>query len=194
LQALGGGWYFYYDNKLWANSSRIAIDFGVGLAEAWESGARFWSTERRTAYANDLGDRRTLVGVTDTMHSAKASKDPAEWLPPVSSARCRYVRSWVAIKIRWWLTVDQAEKNKLVSLGNGCPNDPLTVVRTTKPGARSVPISIVAGGLDRGPATDVSIVPRSIAISGYTLYVTDVYTVRKVDLVTGKAPPSRTTS
>jgi Protein of unknown function (DUF1524) len=131
----GGRWYSYYDNKYWSDTNRIDIDHVVALAEAWESGARTWTTDRRKAYAKDLDDRRTLVGVTDTVNAAKSADDPANWLPPVASMRCRYVRNWVAIKIRWWLTVNNAEKNALTWIASGCPNDTLTVTRTAKPGS-----------------------------------------------------------
>ena len=36
---------------------------------------------RRQAYANDLGDSRSLAAVTDNVNQAKGDKDPAEWMP-----------------------------------------------------------------------------------------------------------------
>jgi hypothetical protein len=129
----GGRWYSFYDNKYWNTTSRIDIDHVVALAEAWDSGARSWTTSRRRSFANDLGDRRSLVGVTDTVNQAKGDKDPAQWLPPYQPKQCTYVRAWVAVKIRWWLTVDSAEKNALVWMGALCPNTTLTVTRTSKP-------------------------------------------------------------
>ena len=41
--------------------------------------------------------------------------------------RCRYVGEWVAVKIRWRLTVDTAEKNALTSLAASCTNTTITV-------------------------------------------------------------------
>ena len=127
----GGKWYSYYDEKYWTTASRIDIDHVVALAEAWDSGARSWTATQRKAYANDLGDGRTLVGVTDTVNAAKGDKDPTAWLPPKAAERCHYIGSWVAVKIRWKLKVDQAEKNKLRSLANACPNVTITVARAT---------------------------------------------------------------
>jgi hypothetical protein len=46
-------------------------------------------------------------------------------LPALS--RCRYVGEWVAVKTRWSLTVDSAEKAALTSLASGCPNVTITV-------------------------------------------------------------------
>ena len=79
----------------------------------------------RQSYANDLGDSRSLVGVTDSVNQAKGDQDPAEWLPTYD--KCRYLREWVAVKHRWRLTVDSAEKSALQSLAAGCSNDTITV-------------------------------------------------------------------
>ncbi|MFG1678288.1 HNH endonuclease family protein [Micromonospora sp. NPDC049282] len=123
----GGRWYSYYDNATWTATGDVDIDHMVPLAEAWDSGARTWSTSRRQAYANDLGDARALAAVTDNVNQAKGDQDPGTWLPPYASARCRYVGEWVAVKIRWRLTVDSAEKSALTSWANNCPAATISV-------------------------------------------------------------------
>ncbi|MFY1585096.1 HNH endonuclease family protein [Micromonospora sp. WMMD734] len=123
----GGRWYSYYDNAYWTATGDLDIDHMVPLAEAWDSGARTWTTSRRQAYANDLGDSRPLAAVTDNVNQAKSDQDPATWLPPYAAARCRYVNEWVATKTRWRLTVDSAEKSALTSLAGGCPNATISV-------------------------------------------------------------------
>ncbi len=123
----GGRWYSYYDNVYWTVPSDLDIDHMVPLAEAWDSGARSWTTTRRQAYANDLGDARPLVAVTDNVNQSKSDQDPAEWMPTYSGATCRYVNEWVATKTRWRLTVDTAEKSALTSLAASCTNTTLTV-------------------------------------------------------------------
>jgi hypothetical protein len=121
----GGRWYSYYDGVSHTETSDIDIDHMVPLAEAWDSGAYDWSASRRESYANDLGDHRTLVGVTDSVNQAKGDQDPAEWLP--DEQRCRYLREFVAVKIRWSLAVDSAEKSALEDLAGGCENSTITV-------------------------------------------------------------------
>ena len=103
--------------------------YEVLIAEAWDSGARTWTAAQRTAYANDLGDNRALVAVTDNVNQAKGDKDPAEWMPSYSGATCRYVAEWLAVKLRWRLTVNTAERNALTSLAAGCTNISITVTR-----------------------------------------------------------------
>jgi len=123
----GGRWFSYYDRVSWTDPGRIDIDHMVPLAEAWDSGARNWTTAQRRSYANDLGDHRTLVGVTDTVNQAKGDQDPTTWMP--THDKCRYLREWVAVKLRWRLKVDSAEKSKLQSVAANCTNSTITVTR-----------------------------------------------------------------
>jgi hypothetical protein len=123
----GGRWFSYYDGVSWTDTGRIDIDHMVPLAEAWDSGARTWSASTRQAFANDLGDYRTLVGVTDSVNQAKGDQDPAEWLP--AQQQCRYLREYVAVKLRWRLTVDSTERSAMQSLASSCTNSTITVTR-----------------------------------------------------------------
>ncbi|MGW4855728.1 hypothetical protein ACWEPZ_31360 [Streptomyces sp. NPDC004288] len=47
--------------------------------------------------------------------------DPTQWMPSASSARCRYAAEWTATKLRWNLSVDQAEADTLQALAAECP-------------------------------------------------------------------------
>jgi hypothetical protein len=48
-------------------------------------------------------------------------------MPPAASATCRYLGEWVAVRIRWRLTVDPAEKSALTTFTDACPNLTITV-------------------------------------------------------------------
>jgi hypothetical protein len=121
----GGRWFSYYDRRTWTDSGRIDIDHLVPLAEAWDSGARGWTARTRERYANDLGDSRSLVGVTDSVNQSKGDQGPDEWMP--EHGTCRYVRQWVAVKHRWRLSVNRPERRALRSLAAGCRNATITV-------------------------------------------------------------------
>ncbi len=123
----GGRWFSYYDRVSWTDQGRIDIDHMVALAEAWDSGASQWTSAQRQSYANDLGDSRSLVGVTDSVNQSKGDQDPTTWLPTYD--QCRYLREWVAVKIRWRLTVDSAEKSALSNRAASCTNSTITVTR-----------------------------------------------------------------
>lgn len=120
-----GRWFSYYDRETWTQASDVDIDHLVPLKEAWDSGARLWDDDTRERYANDLDDPRTLVAVTDNVNQSKSDRDPAEWLPDYGV--CTYVVQWTAVKTRWSLTVDRAEKATLLRLAQDCPNRRLTV-------------------------------------------------------------------
>lgn len=126
----GGSWYSYFDGVTTSSPTGFDIDHLVPLAEAWDSGARTWTDARREAFANDLDDPRTLVAVTASSNRSKSDRDPAEWLPPRAAAHCRYVREWVAVKLRWDLSVDVAERDTLRSVTDGCGQTTIRLLRT----------------------------------------------------------------
>lgn len=113
-----GKWVSPWDGRTWTNPSDVDIDHHVALAEAWGSGARSWASIVRRAYANDTYGP-TLNAITDNLNSSKGDRDPAQWLPPLTSSRCAYAITWVQVKYRWRMTVDTAERTKLSSILTG---------------------------------------------------------------------------
>lgn len=124
-----GEWRSYYDGDTTKDSTGFDIDHLVPLAEAWDSGARRWTPGTRKRFANDLHDPRTLVAVSASSNRTKGDRDPAEWMPEL--AGCRYVRQWVAVKIRWRLKVDATEKQFLTDRAGACTNVTITVRKAT---------------------------------------------------------------
>lgn len=108
-----GKWLSLYDGETWKRASDVDIDHVVALGEAWRSGAWKWSSSRRQSYANDLGVAWTLRAVTDNVNQEKSDDDPTNWLPPLESANCIYLTDWVAVKIRWKLSVDAEERQSI---------------------------------------------------------------------------------
>ena len=121
----GGRWFSYYDGVRTSDPSTFDIDHVVPLAEAWDSGARGWGKKRRQRFANDVGDRRSLVAVSASSNRSKSDQDPREWMP--DRQRCRYLREWLAVKLRWSLTVDRGERRFLVGAVQTCPDTRLRV-------------------------------------------------------------------
>lgn len=108
-RVISGTWFSAYDGATWTNASDVDIDHVVALNEAWQSGAYAWTPQQRINFANDLTDSRTLMAVTDSVNQSKSDKDPTNWLPPLASYRCTYLANWVSVKVRWSLTMDEAE-------------------------------------------------------------------------------------
>lgn len=125
-----GRWRSYYDGATWTLASDVDIDHVVALKEAWESGARSWTAYDRQRYANDLGMAASLIAVTDNVNQSKGDRDPAEWLPPLASARCGYAIWWVQVKYRWRLTLNSTEKSRLASLFSGSCGDRTVAIPT----------------------------------------------------------------
>ncbi len=119
---VGGRWSSRYDRIVTTDSSSFDIDHRVALKEAWDSGAWRWSESARDAFANDLGYAPSLIAVSASSNRSKGDRDPAEWLPPNRGEWCRYARQWVAVKYRWRLAVDAAERSALTRILSGCPS------------------------------------------------------------------------
>ena len=122
-----GRWVTRWDNRTHTLASAVEIDHTVPVHEAWGSGARYWSQARRVAFYNDLGDGRSLNAQTAALNSAKQAKGPEAWMPPAN--RCEYIGNWIAVKIRWGLRVDSAEKAALIRYADSCPNVRISVTK-----------------------------------------------------------------
>ena len=107
----GGTWISSYDNKtIKGSGSTLDVDHMVPLAEAWRSGAWQWTNEERQLFANDLKDNRVLIAVTASSNRSKSDRDLANWLPKASKeVVCDYVFAWIAVKSRYYLSVDPKE-------------------------------------------------------------------------------------
>jgi hypothetical protein len=51
--ATSGSWYSDYDGKTWSAAADVDIDHLVPLKEAWVSGAKDWTNDRRQQFANE---------------------------------------------------------------------------------------------------------------------------------------------
>jgi hypothetical protein len=106
-------------------ASDIDIDHMVPLAEAWRSGIYEWDSKmdseqtkkRRAEYASDP---LVLVSVKDTANQSKGDSDPSEWRPWLKESWCNYAKRWIAIKDKYELTVDCAEKISLHDMLDTC--------------------------------------------------------------------------
>ena len=116
----GGTWVSAFDGVSTTDASSFDIDHFVPLAEAWRSGAHAWDSKTRQNFANDLGYEMSLIAVSASSNRSKSDRDPSRWMPPSSSFKCEYVYSWIQVKIRWKLTVDDAEATALRNNWAGC--------------------------------------------------------------------------
>lgn len=118
----GGKWRSQYDKLITSNPSALDVDHLVPLAEAWRSGAWAWTDKQREDFANDLTDSRALVAVSASSNRSKGDKDYSEWQPKLTEGTegwvgCNYLKAWIAIKMRYSLTMDSKEA-AWVGVGN----------------------------------------------------------------------------
>ena len=116
----GGSWYSPFDGETTTDPSVFDIDHMVPLKEAWDSGAHAWDRDRRRAFANDLDLPEALIAVSKSSNRSKSDRDPADWLPPLRSFHCQYIKDWMVVKIKWELSVDAREFSALRSVAAGC--------------------------------------------------------------------------
>ncbi len=123
--ALSGQWTSAYDGQVVTDPGDLDIDHIVPLAEVTRSGpiangSRVrpgeWTEEQRRAYANDPA---VLIAVTSTSNRGKGDDDPARWMP--SNDPCGYLARWVAVKVKYGLSVDQAEHDAIAGALTTCP-------------------------------------------------------------------------
>ncbi len=151
--ALKGSWVSVYDGVKTSNASTFDIDHFIPLKEAWESGASRWDEGTRRSFANDLDYSLSLIAVTASSNRSKSDRDPTDWLPPLKSYRCQYLGAWVAVKYRWSLSIDAAEKKVLGSSLSTCgkrSNVPIPKKAAIRlgaaPSASSSPVSTAPAG------------------------------------------------
>ena len=162
----GGKWFSAYDGVEVTSASKLDVDHMVPLAEAWRSGAWKWSAAQRQAYANDLDDARALIAVTLSTNRSKGDKDPSLWLP--AKEQCTYTENWIAIKVKYSLTVDAKEATKLNSLVNACslgtsatptPTPMVSATPTTPATPVVTPIPVNTPSVTPTPTPTVSTAP-----------------------------------
>lgn len=107
-----------YTGQLVTSVSKIQIDHVVSLAEMWRSGAATWTTQQRTAAANDL---RNLLAVSSKANQAKSDKPAEQWLPSITSGYgCAFARITITVKQAYDLLITSREKSALSEALEAC--------------------------------------------------------------------------
>ncbi|MEQ0565568.1 DUF1524 domain-containing protein [Amycolatopsis sp. NEAU-NG30] len=114
-----GTWVSPYDGATWHKASDVDIDHMVPLGQAWISGAKTWTQQRREQFANDLV-RPQLHAVTDNVNQQKGDKAPDQWKPPLVSYWCTYAIDWIVVKRNYGLTITVPERTALETMLGHC--------------------------------------------------------------------------
>ena len=111
-----GGIFGPYEMLYFGSIKETDIEHIVAAAEAHDSGLCARSRDDRKAFAQDL-DNLTLAS-PKVNRWQKSDRDAAEWMPDHS--RCWYAGRIIAVKQKWGLSVDQAEREALETYIAAC--------------------------------------------------------------------------
>jgi hypothetical protein len=98
-------------------SAAIQLDHVVALSDAWQKGAQALTAAQRVDLANDPDNLQATDGPTN---AAKGDGDAATWLPPNRGYWCSYVGRQVGVKVKYHLSVTQAEHDRMAEILKGC--------------------------------------------------------------------------
>jgi hypothetical protein len=96
----------------------VQIDHIVPLALAWDLGARDWTDELRTRFANDPAN---LIAVQGQANQDKGDEQPADWMPPNHAFWCQYAVQFAAVLRGYGLPVDAPSAPVLRDAAETCP-------------------------------------------------------------------------
>ena len=106
----------YYEDYL-----QVSVDHIVAKTEVHDSGGCTWGRTQRRTFARDL-DNLTLA-LPRLARGVKAEQDAAEWLPDFN--RCWFAGAVVAVRRKYELTIDEAERDALEAVLSECESTEL---------------------------------------------------------------------
>ncbi len=111
------GRWLSYDGTYATERVQIEGDHVVPLENAAGHGAGGWDAATRRRFYNDPIEIRITSAASN---AAKSDSGPERWRPSDASQHCAYATQWVAVKLKWALSVSAAEKRALVEMLATC--------------------------------------------------------------------------
>lgn len=105
-----------------STSADVQIDHVVALSNAWQTGAAYWTYEKRVDFANDPLE---LLAVDGDANQQKSDGDAATWLPSNKPFRCQYIARQIAVKAKYELWLTSAEHDAMARILQTCPSQTL---------------------------------------------------------------------
>ncbi|MDE0179368.1 MAG: Ig-like domain-containing protein [Gammaproteobacteria bacterium] len=127
IAALGDKLYEAYTGVYYDHVRDIQVDHIVAKREVHDSGGCAWAPSARRVFARDLENLALASPTLDL--GIKAGRDAAEWLPDFN--RCWYAGAVVAVRLKYALTVDEAERDALEEVLSGCESTELVFAAET---------------------------------------------------------------
>ncbi|WP_420616084.1 Ig-like domain-containing protein [Candidatus Palauibacter sp.] len=125
--ALGDKLYEAYTGVYHDDARDVQVDHIVAKREAHDSGACAWTLSERRTFAHDVENLALASPTLD--RGIKAGHDAAEWMPDFN--RCWFAGTIVAVRLKYELTVDEAERDALEEVLSGCKSTELVLTSET---------------------------------------------------------------
>lgn len=123
-QVATGKWLAPFTGDTVTDATKLDVDHMVPLKNAHDSGGWAWDSDRKAAYANEMGYVGHLIAVTASANRKKGAKGPEGWKPPNQDYWCDYAIDWVQIKADWGLSATKAEWTALQAMIATCDSPP----------------------------------------------------------------------
>ena len=120
---LGDKLYEAYTGVYYDHPRDVQVDHIVAKREAHDSGGCAWAPSLRREFARDLENLALASPRLDL--GIKAGHDAAEWMPDFN--RCWYAGTTVAVRRKYDLTVDEAERDALEEVLSKCDTTEMIV-------------------------------------------------------------------
>lgn len=106
---VSGRWIDPYNGKTHTVGSEVSIDHMVPLKNAYLAGGWKWDRRKRCQYFNFTPSPDHLLAVGGPENSSKGDSSPADYMPPIRSYQCQYLKSWLSVKAVWGLAISATE-------------------------------------------------------------------------------------
>lgn len=111
-----------YTGRCFAHTADTTVEHIVALSEAHDSGLCSADAAAKKKFARDL---LNLTLASPSVNSAKGNRDAAEWLPDEN--RCWFADRVLQVRLKYDLTIDQAEADALELILFRCESTELIV-------------------------------------------------------------------
>ena len=130
-----GGVYSPYTCESFDSIRETDIEHIVARSEAHDSGLCAADADTRTRFARDL--LNLTLASPALNRSQKSDRDATEWLPDQN--RCWFAQTIVGVRLRYGLTIDQAEADSLDRILASCQSTAISCDLTRPPPATEPP-------------------------------------------------------
>ena len=112
-----GRWIGPYTGEVFTLASDVDIDHIIPLSYAHSYGGWQWSPLLKKVFANDPDN---ILVTKDNANQSKNDRGPSEYMPPLESYRCEYIRRWKFLVAKYELDIPRADSSLIAFSSRAC--------------------------------------------------------------------------